>query len=104
MWSAPVMFGGGKAMVNAGRELRASAVPTPSSSQRSRQRGSTTAGAKVLSISDRVYGGGRRSTRSRQIAAQAAEATEVPSIGGERIPGSMSRDGQALTTASVVMR
>src|ERR1700680_4435824 len=50
MCRAPVMFGGGRAMANAFRLLAGSARPIPRASQRSRQRGSTVAGAKVLSI------------------------------------------------------
>ena len=49
-WSAPVMFGGGRAIENDGRLLLTSAMPTPSSSQRARQRGSTSDGEKDLSM------------------------------------------------------
>src|ERR1700692_2091441 len=50
MCSAPVMFGGGSAMTNAGLVLVTSACPTSSSLQRSRHRGSTLDQSKCFSI------------------------------------------------------
>src|SRR5579864_3476764 len=52
MWSSPVMFGGGKHIVNLGLPLLASATNRPSDSQRAYQPASMAFGSNAFGISD----------------------------------------------------
>jgi hypothetical protein len=77
------MFGGGSAIENEGRSLFTSAMPTPSSSQRARQRGSTSEGEKDLSM--------RAPGRARSIEADACGPNPSPYVAATDAPVRGSR-------------